>query len=237
MKALNITFFILFTLLLVGCASTSDFSKRKYTKGKFRLENNLKKYRGSSSDDEKSISMEKGISLQDKDSVLSLSPSLAYKEIEMNNQNTFVAQKSVREEPVQYEVNTGSAFSLDSRTPIKEESDGVELEFKPDFTSLADTVRMELNDDEVYRADRAQRWAKVGRILIIIGGILLFGFVTTGLGLLLMLIGLGFTIASLVSMYNTGKGRRMAWFNLLWFFLFLILVFATFILIILLFAW
>lgn len=86
-----------------------------------------------------------------------------------------------------------------------------------------DSLFVEMTDEEVSAALSAEKKAKAGLILTIIGGILLFGIFTTLLGFLIMFIGLIFSICSLVSTYNTREGRRKAWASMILFFVFPIL--------------
>lgn len=56
MRTISLILSITSILIITGCASTSDFSKRKYTKGRFKTHNKLKKYKAEKQLEEVSIS-------------------------------------------------------------------------------------------------------------------------------------------------------------------------------------
>lgn len=152
---------------------------------------------------------------------VTLNESLAIKEVlapTLHQENAFVTTSIVEEEAKAYE----------SREKIE----------KPQFfiRDNDDSLRVELSQQEVNAALSAERKAKTGLLLTILGGVLLFGIITAALGFLLMLIGLTLSIVSLSSVYNTREGRRKAWTSIVLFIVFPILA-AGFLLVLLVLLW
>lgn len=224
MKTLNLITALILALIIGGCATTPDFNKRKYTKGKFRIPHNLKKYKGDNKDvpvEFKALEKLQAITLDSLQNN-SVSDKLILKNPSPKKE-VFNSSKSLKKIPVE-ETNELEILSDENR--------GKELENPEFFTrNNEDTLRVvELTEEELDIAHTAEKQAKTGLILTIIGGILLFGIITIPLGGLIMLVGLIFSILSLVSTYNTTEGRRKAWTSVVLFILFPILA-AGFILV------
>lgn len=214
MKKLNILIIIIFSSLLVGCGTTPEFNKRKYTKGKFRTHNKLKNYKGSSlsNEDEKYpfINQSKAPikTMQMTDTLVY--PLQTQRDINVPDKNQVIDQRKVGEDEnlplsILEKCNQVSKPSHPENT-VKE----VEIDFKD-----------EIKNEEVNTTkNTSERRANISLVLVALSLLSTFNFAIAFFGLIAGLIGFVLAIYAITDKDVTKKARNRAIISVVGFLIF-----------------
>ncbi|SFT66107.1 hypothetical protein SAMN05216474_1617 [Lishizhenia tianjinensis] len=212
MKTLNIVTVLIFSILLVSCATTPEFNKRKYTKGRFRIPHNLKKH-NAKSDEKDELNIIHEIKREE-------NGSKDLKILHSSKKTTIPNKTEQRKREVE--------FTVEGVTDAKREARRIEFEkdSKKKVSSKEDVISElinELNDSEEPQKNKTESRAN----LALVFGLLSWAGFFYPLFFLFSFVGFIFGIFTLTATDYTKKDRNRALFGIVTFIL-LTLVFSFF---------